>query len=125
MQSALIVGLKHVDSKKYNGWDGTNGCGGCELDADNINRILIPLGYKPRILKTQDALAENILGGLSAAAKELKDGDIFVFYYSGHGGQQPDMNGDETDGQDETLVAYDRQIIDDELDKIWLQFRAG
>lgn len=36
---ALLAGLKGVDPTCYNGWDGTAGCWGCELDADNVERI--------------------------------------------------------------------------------------
>ena len=58
----------------------------------------------------------------------LKFGDLFVFYYSGHGGQQPDFlsaTKDELDGKDEPLLAYDKQIIDDELNEIWLSLAKG
>lgn len=122
---ALLVGLKSVDPGSYNGWDGENGCWGCELDVDNIVNILTPLNYDIDILKTQDATAEAILSGLNDAASSCNSGDIFVFYFSGHGGQQPDQNGDEMDGKDETLVAYNKQIVDDDLNKIWLKFKAG
>lgn len=125
MNTALLVGLKNVDPAKYNGWNGTNGCFGCELDVDNVGSLLKPLGYELSALKTKDATSNAILDGLRKAARTLVSGDTFVFYYSGHGGQQPDTSGDETDGQDETLVAYDRQIIDDELNDIWLKFKAG
>lgn len=122
---SLLVGLKKVNSLYYAGWDGTDGCWGCELDVDNMERILQPLGYNNMILKTQQATANNILNALTYATTLLESGDIFVFYYAGHGGQQPDVNGDELDGQDETLVAYDREIIDDDLNKIWEKMKAG
>lgn len=125
MNTALLVGLKGVNPARYNGWDGTNGCAGCELDVDNVAALLKPLSYGMNILKTSDATATRVLEELKRAAQTLKSGDTFVFYYSGHGGQQPDTSGDETDGQDETLVAYDRQIIDDELNDIWLSFKPG
>lgn len=122
---ALLVGLKSVDPNSYGGWDGQSGCWGCELDVDNMENILTPLYYDIDILKTQDATAEAIIAGLNDAASNCKSGDIFVFYFSGHGGQQPDQNGDEPDGKDETLVAYNKEIVDDELNKIWLKFKAG
>ncbi len=48
----------------------------------------------------------------------------FVFYFSGHGSQTEDRNGDEGDGVDETLVAHDSRanggdIVDDEVND-WL-----
>jgi len=122
---ALLVGLKNVDPIAYNGWDGTNGCLGCELDVDNVACILRPLGYAITTLKTTQATGDAVLRGLRSAATKLKDGDIFVFYYSGHGGQMLDTNGDEADNQDETLVAYDRQINDDELGQAWLGLKPG
>lgn len=123
--SALLVGLTSVDSSAYGGWDGRGGCYGCELDVANVERILTPLGFKVSKLITQAATASRILKALEAAAEVTQPEDAFVFYYSGHGGQQPDFDGDEVDRQDETLVAYDRQLSDDELNKIWPLFRPG
>lgn len=122
---ALLAGLKGVDPTCYNGWDGTAGCWGCELDVDNLERILTPLGYNCRVLKTAQATRDHVLSGLYRAADNLGAGDIFVFYYSGHGGQQPDLNGDESDGKDETLVAYDREIIDDKIHYALTKFKTG
>ncbi|MBX7166076.1 MAG: caspase family protein [Pirellulales bacterium] len=122
---AILVGLKKVDPTKYNGWEGVNGCWGCELDVDNMERVLSEVGYSIEVIKTGAATCTRVKKALSAAATSLKSGDILVFYYSGHGGQQPDKNGDETDGQDETLCMYDGELIDDDLNAIWLKFRPG
>ena len=121
----LVVGLKGVDPAAYGGWNGSNGCWGCELDADNISRILRQQGFDVHALKTAKATSNNILRSLKSASENLGPEDIFVFYFSGHGGQQPDLNGDEQDGKDETLVAFDREIVDDELNAIWTRFRPG
>lgn len=122
---SLLVGLKSVDPTCYNGWDGVAGCWGCELDVDNMGRILTPLGYEVRMLKTAEATRDGILSSLYRASENTVSGDIFVFYYSGHGGQQPDQNNDEVDGQDETLVAYDREVIDDKVHEALGRFNAG
>jgi hypothetical protein len=122
---AVLVGLKGVDPATYGGWNGTAGCWGCELDVDNVERILSGLGYQTRTLKTAEATRDRILSALYRAADNLTAGDIFVFYYSGHGGQQPDVNGDETDGRDETLVAYDREVIDDKIHEALGRFASG
>lgn len=120
---ALLVGLKRVDPACYGGWDGASGCWGCELDVDNMRMLLEPRGFDVNSLVTAKATKQNVLRALQAAAASLRAGDTFVFYYSGHGGQQPDANRDETDGKDETLVAYDAEIIDDDLNLIWRRFR--
>ena len=125
MQSALLVGLKSVDPAQYGGWTGENGCWGCELDVANIELILSERRFGITPLLTPAATADAILDSLDNASKKFKSGDTFVFYFSGHGGQKPDQNSDEMDGQDETLVAYDREIIDDELNAIWQKFRKG
>jgi hypothetical protein len=122
---ALLTGLTSVDPRAYNNWDGRNGCWGCELDVDNVRRLLDPLDYQMTILKTEDATGDAIIQQLEKAAKRVQPDDVFLFYFSGHGGQQPDHSGDELDGQDETLVAYDREVIDDELNEVWLKFKTG
>ncbi|MCP4413075.1 MAG: hypothetical protein GY808_11000 [Gammaproteobacteria bacterium] len=122
---AVLVGLKSVDPLSYNGWDGINGCWGCELDVDNMDRILKSVGYQTNVIKTAAATRDNILSALYRAAENMTNGDIFVFYYSGHGGQQPDFNGDEMDGKDETLVAYDREVIDDKIHNALEKFATG
>jgi len=122
---ALLVGLTSVNPSTHGHWNGTDGCWGCELDVDNMGRILQPLGYDIKKLKTADATRPAILSSLGQIGKSLECGDIFVFYFSGHGGQQLDANGDELDGHDETLVAYDLDIIDDDLNTHWLRFEEG
>jgi hypothetical protein len=80
-----LVGLKAVDPAAYGGWDGQNGCWGCELDADNVSRILRSQGLQVNGEPgTRDATADKILRSLASAAG-LRSEDLFVFYYSGHG----------------------------------------
>lgn len=126
---AIIVGLVSVDPNEYqwngNPWDGRDGCWGCELDAHNIEDIVKSLGYNSTTLLTEKATAGKILQELHKASNELKSGDFLVFYFSGHGGQTYDSDGDEWDGQDETLVCYNREIVDDELNEIWVTFKEG
>jgi len=124
---AVLVGLRKVNPAKYDGWDGTNGCWGCELDVDNVERILQPLKFQITALKSEKATRRNVMKAL-ATATQLKKNDIFVFYYSGHGGQQPDQTRpkkDELDGKDETLVMYDGELRDDSLNDVWLKLRPG
>lgn len=82
-------------------------------------------GYATNILLTQSATRTAVLGSIQQAAAELRDGDIFLLTYSGHGGQLPDFNSDEQDAVDETWCLYDGQLIDEELYMLWTRFQAG
>ena len=124
----VLVGLKSVDPSCYGGWDGTGGCWGCELDVDNIQRILDEAGYDGTVLKTSQATRQTVLNALKKAASDLSGDDILALYFSCHGGQQPDFDSDdldELDGKDETLLLYDGEIIDDQLNDIWLTLPMG
>ena len=79
---------------------------------------------------TRAAITNAFKDGLIGNAKKYKENGnkeaTVVFYFSGHGSQTEDTNGDEGDGLDETLVAYDSRakgghdIVDDEIDE-WFQ----
>lgn len=53
---------------------------------------------------TRKQLQETITNWLPSVTKP---GDTVFIYFSGHGSQVPDDNGDEADGQDEVLITYD------------------
>jgi hypothetical protein len=59
------------------------------------------------------------------AAGRLVAGDLFLVSYAGHGGQVPDVSGDEPDAADETWCLFDGELIDDELFQLWKGFAAG
>jgi metacaspase-1 len=121
---SLHIGLNRVDPAHYQGWDGA--LTACEFDANDMRAIAQSQGFEPRSLLTKEATAEAVLSAIEGVAGELGQGDLFLCTYSGHGGQVPDRNGeDEEDRSDETWVAYDRQIVDDELYDLWGRFAQG
>ena len=127
---ALLIGVNSVDPAEYDGWEGFLPV--CENDAVVMDEMLTKLKFKTKTLLTRDATRKNVLNEIDDAAKALKTGDKFVIYYSGHGGQMPDINskkiidaGDEIDGLDETWCLYDGEVIDDILFQRWFKFRAG
>jgi len=122
---AVIVGLTGVDPIAYGGLSLTSGCWGAEADVDRIDRLVAPLGFLPLILKTSRATAGAVQDHLRWAARTTRSGDFLLFYFAGHGQQRPDRGGDEEDGFDELLLAYDRPMDDDELDEIWREFAEG
>ena len=72
---------------------------------------------------THQAIAQAFRSHLIENARQ-NPGGTFVFYFSGHGSQTLDKNGDEGDGVDETLLAHDSRadggdIVDDEV-REWL-----
>ena len=119
----INIGLNEVDPAHYGGWDGK--LNACEADAKDMSRIGSDKGFDGETLLTKDATADNILSAIGGAAKDLGKGDILFLTYSGHGGQVKDKHRDEEDAKDETWVAFDRQIVDDELFALWSQFDAG
>jgi hypothetical protein len=120
---ALAIGLNQVDPAHYAGWNGQ--LYGCEPDANDMAAIASSEGLTVETLLTARATRENVLGELSRLAETLQPGNLLVVSYSGHGGQVPDLNGDEDDGLDETWCLYDGELIDDELYGAWMKFRPG
>ncbi len=110
---SLHIGLNGVSGDAYSGWSGP--LAACEFDANDMAAIAKSKDMKSTVLLTKKATRANVLAGLRGAAKSLKSGDLFFMTYSGHGGQMPDVNGDEPDKKDETWCLFDGQLIDDEL----------
>ena len=110
---ALTIGLNAVDPRHYEGWSGK--LNACEADASDMADIARSGKFKVQTLLTKRATRSAVLGGMARASKALKSGDILLLTYSGHGGQVPDRNNDEPDGQDETWCLYDGELIDDEI----------
>jgi metacaspase-1 len=118
------VGLNAVDPNHYGGWDGA--LTACEFDANDMESLARSRGFETSKLLTADATSSAIIEGIENAASGLEAGDIYFLTYSGHGGQVPDANGEgESDSSDETWLAYDRQIVDDELYELWAKFKPG
>ena len=121
---SLHIGLNYVDPNHYQGWEGK--LKGCEQDADDMAAIATKRKFDTTIMLNEAATADAVKVAISTAAGRLKSGDIFLLTYSGHGGQVPDTNGDETeDDYDETWVLYDRELVDDELYALWGRFESG
>ncbi len=120
---ALTIGLNSVDPKHYGGWAGV--LNACEADAGDMADIAKSNKFSAKTLLTKAATRKRVTQQISTAAKLLKSGDIFMLSYSGHGGQLPDLNNDEDDGQDETWCLYDGELVDDELYAELAKFAKG
>lgn len=123
---SLHIGLNFVDPRHYQGWNGE--LNACIADARDMRKLAKKKGFAENaMLLDGQATAAAVTSAIESAAKKLSRGDIFFLTYSGHGGQVRDTNGDEknTDRMDETWVLFDRQLVDDEIYRLWSKFKAG
>jgi hypothetical protein len=120
---ALTIGLDSVDPGHYEGWSGP--LNACEFDAKDMAEIANKEGFKTSTLLTKAATRDAVRNAIEETGKILESGDIFMLSYSGHGGQLPDINSDEADLEDETWCLYDGELVDDELDELWVGFGQG
>lgn len=120
---SLHIGLNSVSPAHYGGWSGD--LNACEFDANDMAGIASARNMKATVLLTKNGTRSKTLAAIRAAAKRLVAGDLFFLTYSGHGGQVPDISGEEDDKNDETWCLYDGQLIDDELYLELSRFAAG
>jgi len=120
---SLHIGLNSVGATAYAGWTGP--LAACEFDADDMAAIAASKGIKATVLLTRKATRAAVLSALRKAAQSLGSGAFFFLTYSGHGGQVPDVTGEEPDKKDETWCLFDGQLIDDELYHELSRFKPG
>jgi hypothetical protein len=120
---SIHLGLNAVDPRKYSGWSGE--LFACEFDAKDMAALAKTAGMTPTVLLTKNATRAKAVAAIRAAAKALKSGDLLFLTYSGHGGQIPDVTGEEPDKLDETWCLYDGEVIDDEIYLELSRFAAG
>jgi hypothetical protein len=114
---ALLVGLTSVNCTYY----GSPMTQGITNSATNVGRMQgILTGFScTTLIGTTDTGANRILDELQAAATALQPGDIFVFYFAGHG-----LDGSEAEPPG-TLAAYDQPILVSSLKAHLKAFRPG
>lgn len=110
---ALLVAIED-----YSKVEGAHDLQGCATDLRDLDRLLrTQYQFPPEnitVLLDSKATTANLMNSLSQYTKKILPGDTFVFYFSGHGGQVPDLyDSDETlDGEDEVFVTYDYKRLD-------------
>lgn len=115
---ALCFGWTAVDplAADWAGWEGD--CPGCDNDAREMADRLTPWGYEAKVILNDKARWDDVIIQVAYAGKNLRAGDWLWISCSGHGGQLPDDNGDESDGKDETICTWDRNVRDDAVKRM-------
>lgn len=131
---ALVIGIGEYP--KESGW--------CTIHGDNDIPIVVEMleynGFGKdniKILKNEKAIKQGIMQALGRLIQNANEGDVVYIHFSGHGQQITDLDGDESDGYDESWIPYDacqkydsngyigqNHIIDDELFDILTTIRA-
>jgi hypothetical protein len=101
---------------------------GAVNDVVTMKEVLIQRwGFDPAniaMLIDEQATRDNMMSALGKIVRDANPEDTVYIHYSGHGSQVQDLNGDEEDGLDETLVPQNgrtpgvRDIVDDELGEL-------
>ena len=120
---AVVAGLTAVDPYSWGGWNGA--CPGCDVDSSIFYEMCLESGAQVALFQNNSATRANLLRAARAAWADMKPGDLFIFYVSGHGGQANDLDGDEDDAQDETICLWDGPLTDDVLRDLWDEVPAG
>jgi len=126
---AVIVGVS-----KY--WDSSMDLHGPQNDVTEIWTLLKDVYGFPqenlRVLVNERAKEHHIIDRLEWLLSNTEAGDELVFYFSGHGSQLRDRDGDELDdGMDEFVLPHDftwdttHYIIDDHLYDIFKDLAPG
>jgi metacaspase-1 len=127
---AVLVGIDEYENPKV------PTLRGCVNDVALVRTLLKDYFGVPnediRVVVNGRATKAAIMYRLRDMIARGEPGDVLVFYYSGHGSQVRDRNGDElTDGLDEIICPYDMDwdrrtyILDDDLDALFGELSRG
>jgi len=119
MKSALLIGLNYAGTPYA--------LNGCIHDVTRMRSLLLSNGYLPQNITTLVDTDTNLIPTKKTILDQLqkiiqnKSTELLI-YYSGHGSQVRDRNGDEQGGMDSCIVPCDFQvngfIVDDDLGKL-------
>lgn len=101
---AFLVGISHYDTAltSYQ-WNNINGV----EDVNLLCPILNKQGFSTTTLLDEQATFDGIVSHLETFTGKTKKGDIVYLHFSTHGQPVEDVNGDEEDGWDESIVPID------------------
>ncbi|EEP77105.1 hypothetical protein UREG_01954 [Uncinocarpus reesii 1704] len=126
-RKALLIGINYFGQRGQ--------LRGCINDVKNMSTYLnqrFNYAREDMVILTDDQqnpmsqpTKANILRAMHWLVKDARPNDSLFFHYSGHGGQTPDLDGDEDDGYDEVIYPVDFRnaghIVDDEMHRIMVR----
>ena len=125
-RKALLIGINYIGS--------SNALRGCINDVCNMRGFLSSNGYRDGdmvILRDDSSnpmdipTRNNMIRAMQWLVEDARPGDSLFFHYSGHGGEEKDLDGDEMDGFDQCIYPVDFQqsgsIIDDVMHEIMVR----
>lgn len=93
-------------------------CLGCKRDAEGLASLMKgSFGYRGDVLISEQATKKRVSELLVKGIESTPEDGIFLFFYSGHGGQEW-LGGSEPEGSDmmdEYICLYDSHMLDDEI----------
>ncbi|HEX9951182.1 MAG TPA: pre-peptidase C-terminal domain-containing protein [Rubricoccaceae bacterium] len=92
-------------------------------DAVLVRDAMIAQGMRPEdgiLLQDADATVAGMQAAFDRIARTADERTMFVFFYSGHGGQYPraQFEREDPDNLDESIELYDAEILDDDFDRM-------
>lgn len=105
---AFLVGISHYDTALTGyQWNNINGVEDIHL----LCPILKKQGFATTTLLDEQATFDNIVSKITLFSDKTKKGDIIYLHFSAHGQPIEDIDGDEEDGWDESIVPIDAYKI--------------
>ena len=105
---AFLVGISHYDTALTGyQWNNINGV----EDINLLNPALKKQGFATTTLLDEQATFDNIVSKITLFSDKTKKGDIIYLHFSAHGQPIEDVDGDEEDGWDESIVPIDAYKI--------------
>ena len=105
-QRALLIGISEYSTLHNSDWNDINGANDILL----IEKVLQLKKVKTTKLVNNEATASNIRKEINKLIANINENDTIYLHFSGHGQPVEDLEGDEPDEWDESIVPVDARM---------------